>query len=356
MASNMLEIYAGETALKTIQDNGFSPDLFTSFLGASGGPKWFTLFGLDKYIFGEFFKERTQALNLIGSSAGAFRAACFAQNDPVAAITRLAKHYSETVYLKKPTPEQVTLSVIELLDKMFGEDGAAEIIDNDVMKAHFLVAKCNGFVASENKVLQGLGLLKSLAGNRIGRPLLAKQYERFIFQNNDSDLEIYDPDNISTTTMAFSTNNIKQALIASGAIPLVMQGIKDIDDCPQGMYRDGGIVDYHFDFEIKNKGLTLYPHFSSQLKAGWFDKNLARKVRAKHYDKTVLICPSDEFIASLPYNKIPDRTDFTEMEPEQRLKYWQQVFVDSEQLAQQFKDFYQTQDLSRVKNISQLLG
>ena len=48
----MLEIYAGESALKTIKEKGFSPDLFTSFLGASGGPKWFALFGLDKYIFG----------------------------------------------------------------------------------------------------------------------------------------------------------------------------------------------------------------------------------------------------------------------------------------------------------------
>ena len=87
----MLEIYAGETALKSIQQQGFSPDLFSSFLGASGGPKWFTLLGLDKYLFGEFFKGRQQPLNLIGSSAGAFRAACFAQNNPVAAIERLAK-------------------------------------------------------------------------------------------------------------------------------------------------------------------------------------------------------------------------------------------------------------------------
>ena len=39
----MLEIYAGDTALKTIKEKGFSPELFTSFLGASGGPKWFTL-------------------------------------------------------------------------------------------------------------------------------------------------------------------------------------------------------------------------------------------------------------------------------------------------------------------------
>ena len=70
----MIDIYAGKTALKTLQAEGFKPDLFTSFLGASGGPKWFSLFGLDKYIFGEFFKNRNAPLNIIGSSAGSFRA------------------------------------------------------------------------------------------------------------------------------------------------------------------------------------------------------------------------------------------------------------------------------------------
>ena len=87
----MLEIYAGKQAQEAIADNGFEASLFTSLLGASGGPKWFCLYGLDKYLFGEFFKGRSTELNLIGSSAGAFRAACFAQNNPLAAIERFAK-------------------------------------------------------------------------------------------------------------------------------------------------------------------------------------------------------------------------------------------------------------------------
>ena len=36
----MLDIYAGENALKTIQQHGFKQELFTNFLGASGRPKW----------------------------------------------------------------------------------------------------------------------------------------------------------------------------------------------------------------------------------------------------------------------------------------------------------------------------
>jgi len=40
----MLDIYAGENALKTIQQHGLKQELFTNFLGASGGPKWFPLY------------------------------------------------------------------------------------------------------------------------------------------------------------------------------------------------------------------------------------------------------------------------------------------------------------------------
>lgn len=350
----MLDIYAGDSALKTIKAQGFSADLFSNFLGASGGPKWFVLFGLDKYFFGEFFKDRQQPLNLVGSSAGAFRMACFAQQDPVAAIERLAKNYSETVYSNKARPEEITRKARELLDTMFGESGASEIINNPTFKAHFLVAKCRGLVASENKLLLGVGLLISLLRNGAKRSLIKSQYQRVVFQHQASQLQLHDPDNISTTRLAFTEGNIKDALLASGAIPMVMQGIKDIGDCEVGMYRDGGIIDYHFDIALE--GLTLYPHFSSTLKAGWFDKNLSRKVRAAHYDKTVLVCPSQAFIDALPFGKIPDRNDFVKLAPAERLQYWQQVFLASEQLATSFKSFYQTQNISQIKSISELVA
>ena len=136
-------------------------------------------------------------------------------------------------------------------DENFVQAHKEEIINNDVFIAHFIVAKCDGFVASENKLKQGIGLVKSMLSNRIGRSLLTSQYERYIFQHKHSDLVIHDPYNFSTTKLNLSQNNIKGALLASGAIPMVMQGIRDIAECPQGMYRDGGIVDYHFDFEIK---------------------------------------------------------------------------------------------------------
>ena len=333
----MIDIVAGKNAAKIINEQGFRPELFTSFLGASGGPKWFTLFGLDKYIFGEFFKNRTQPLNLIGSSAGAFRSACFAQNDPVAAIERLAKSYSQTRYSSnKPTPAEITIKARALLEDVFGDNGVTEIINNPVFKAHFIVAKSNGFIASENKLIQLLGLSKSYMLNRVNRKLLGSQYERFIFGAPNSNLSITDSYNFKTQNIALNQTNLKDALLASGSIPLVMQGIKNIAGSPQGMYRDGGIIDYHFDVKINNPGLILYPHFNSDPKAGWFDKNLKRKVAPQNYDNVVMITPSKEFVAGLPYGKIPDRNDFTDLDADTRIKYWNIVFSETERLAEAF--------------------
>ena len=333
----MIDIVAGKNAAKIINEQGFKPELFTSFLGASGGPKWFTLFGLDKYIFGEFFKNRTQPLNLIGSSAGAFRSACFAQNDPVAAIERLATSYSQTRYSSnKPTPAEITIKARALLEDVFGDNGVTEIINNPVFKAHFIVAKSNGFIASENKLIQLLGLSKSYMLNRVNRKLLGSQYERFIFGAPNSNLSITDSYNFKTQNIALNQTNLKDALLASGSIPLVMQGIKNIAGSPQGMYRDGGIIDYHFDVKINNSGLILYPHFNSDPKAGWFDKNLKRKVAPQNYDNVVMITPSKEFVAGLPYGKIPDRNDFTDLDADTRIKYWNTVFSETEKLAEAF--------------------
>ena len=339
----MIDIVAGKNAAKIINEQGFKPELFTSFLGASGGPKWFTLFGLDKYIFGEFFKNRTQPLNLIGSSAGAFRSACFAQNDPVAAIERLATSYSQTRYSSnKPTPAEITIKARALLEDVFGDNGVTEIINNPVFKAHFIVAKSNGFIASENKLIQLLGLSISYMLNRVNRKLLGSQYERFIFGAPSSNLSITDSYNFKTQNIALNQTNLKDALLASGSIPLVMQGIKNIAGSPQGMYRDGGIIDYHFDVKINNPGLILYPHFNSDPKAGWFDKNLKRKVAPQNYDNVVMITPSKEFVAGLPYGKIPDRNDFTDLDADTRIKYWNTVFSETEKLAEAFDKYLDT--------------
>jgi len=357
----MLEIYAGKNALKIIQEEGFKQELFTNFLGASGGPKWFILFGLDKYLFGDFFKDRKTELNLIGSSAGAFRAAALTQSNPIQAIERLAYTYANTVYSAKPTPQEISDQAVNIVEQLFSENGADEVISNKIFKAHFLVAKCNGLTASDNKIMQGAGLINSIILNKFSRKLLSKQYQRYIYTSPTSCLTINDPYGFDNTYQDLTSDNIKSALLASGSIPMVMSRIKDIEGSPKGTYRDGGIIDYHFDFSLSQgkkesvshpsnkQGLTLYPHFSSKPKAGWFDKNSKRKVLATSYEDTVLLAPSEKFIQSLPFGKIPDRTDFTKMDATTRTKYWLKVLEETDKLAECFNDFVVKQDIGKVR-------
>ncbi|WJG07979.1 patatin-like phospholipase family protein [Aliiglaciecola sp. LCG003] len=334
----LLDIYAGPTALKEIKEHGLKQELFDYMLGASGGPKWFSLAGLDRVVFSQFFAERKTPLHIVGSSAGAFRFACFAQNDPVAAINRLADKYSHTTYADKPTAKEITLSAIELLDYVLGENGMDEIIHNPIIKAHFVVARCKGLTKFENRPVQMAGLIASAGANFVSRRHLKQFYQRYVFASPSSELVIHDPNNMPTYSVELSKANLTQALMASGSIPIVIEGVRNINGAPAGMYRDGGIIDYHFDLTFgPSNGLVFYPHFYPKPIPGWFDKSLRNRLPHKSsYDKVVMAVPSAEFVTSLPYQKIPDRTDFETMPAQQRIDYWQKVIKQSDQLGEAF--------------------
>lgn len=365
--NRVLDIYAGPEAIEVIRNEGLRQARFSTLLGASGGPKWFVLYGLDKFLLGHFFSERKDALDILGSSVGSFRAACYAQHKPVAAIERLAQRYIETTYGSKyVSPATVTHSVREITDAILEDDGISAILNNPVYRSHFIVTRTKGLAASENRLLQGLGLLKSARINKRNRSNLASQYQRVVFQRKDSNLVIDDPHGIETQYITLTPDNTSDALLASGSLPIIMQGIKDIAGAPAGIYRDGGIVDYHFDIDVKtaektaasstnsagSSDLILYPHFSAKLCAGWFDKKLHRRVAPEHYNRVVLLCPSEQFISTLPYGKIPDRSDFSNLQADERMKYWRQTIAASERLADELLRFQQEPDWKRVLPIS----
>ena len=52
----------------------------------------------------------------------------------------------------------------------------------------------------------------------------------------------------------------------------------------------------------------------------------------------MLLYPSKGFVASLPQGKIPDRSDFTRMDHEQRVKYWGECVERSKAMAEEFAE------------------
>lgn len=356
-----IAIYAGTSALRQIKEHGINAEQINMMAGASGGPKWFTLFGLDKYLFGEFFKDRQQPLYTIGSSAGAWRMACLAQKDPVAAISRLAKYYSEETYSEDPSTEEISDKAIKLVDKLLGESGAKEIVENSMIQTHLIVARAKGLASSEVRIGQMMGLILAAGLNAINDKTLPWFFERYNFHNQNPEVgfhkSFFDYDQSGTQYHKLTENNVKQVLLASGAIPMVLRGIKKIEGAPFGVYRDGGIIDYHFDVQFPKDGLILYPHFHPLIKKGWFDKGLKyRRANVHNFDNVILITPSSSHIEKLPFGKISDRTDFADLDTKTRIDYWQTVLFESEHLAEDFSNLVEFgKGLEKIQSIETIL-
>ena len=109
----------------------------------------------------------------------------------------------------------------------------------------------------------------------------------------------------------------------------------------------GGVIDYHLDLPQSDANrLTLYPHFIDRIVPGWFDKRLGwRRPRATHVDRTILISPSREFVDRLPHRKIPDRHDFVNFEPAERVRAWRKVVDMCDELADEFHDVIDKEQL-----------
>lgn len=333
-----LRIFAGQRALRQIRERGIRADEFQWMAGASGGPKWFVLYGLDRYLAGRFFAGRTQPLRLIGSSAGAWRMACHAHHEPVAALERLAALYSTQVYSTRPDRAEISAEARHMLDGMLGPQGAQSIANNPVFRVYLLANRMRGLLRSEHRVPLQCGLLAAALLNVAGRRHLRSVFERWIFINACETESAMAFDDLVATFVSLTESNVRQALMASGSIPLVMEAVKNVEGATEQVFRDGGMLDYHLHLPFHgNEGLVLYPHFYSGIVPGWFDRFTPwRKTRPDWFDNVVVVAPSREFVAQLPYGKIPDRHDFVRLDAKARIQYWQQVLAASERLADAF--------------------
>ena len=150
-----------------------------------------------------------------------------------------------------------------------------------------------------------------------------------------------------TWFVPLDAHNFQPALTASGAIPYVMEGVTNISGAPEGMYRDGGILDYHpaADLSSTHNGYILYPHFYPWIIPGWFDKtNPARRVTAPVTDRMILVAPSEKFVSRLPFGRIPDRKDFIRFKGNDavRVGAWEKAADMSRGLGDLFLEAAQT--------------
>ena len=350
MAARALSVHLGSKAAALIRDQGWRPELFSLLLGASGGPKWFVLGQLDRFLFGEFLQRCDQPLATLGSSIGSWRHACLAQPDPAAAVARLEQGYlNQTYESARPTPDEISEVSIGILDGMLGEGGAAAIVDHPRITSHFVTARGRGPAGSRSSALLATGMGVAALGNTLSRGLLKYHFQRVVFHSGVVPRPGLNLDDFDTAFAPLHSDNVRQALHASGAIPFVLTGERDIPGAPRGQYWDGGIIDYHFDLDqYRGDGLLLYPHFRSGIIPGWFDKFLPwRQGAVSEARSLALLCPSDGFVSSLPQGKIPDRNDFARMGGEERVRYWEHCISASSALAEEFAELVDGPDPMR---------
>ncbi len=345
-----LVVRAGPAALAVLRTRGLSLDDIEIVAGASGGAKWLVLGGIDRWLFGEFLQQpRNRPLHLIGSSIGSWRMACLAQRDPVAALARGHDGYIEGQgYSPRPSPGEVSAILSRILDDLLGPTGVEEILAHPTFRVHVLTAEGRGLAASDRRLALATSLGFSAAANLVARKTLALHFRRCVFHSSGDVTPFAHLDDLPTRHESLTRANLRNALLASGSIPLLMDGVR-IPGIP-GVYWDGGVLDYHLDMDLSDgPGLVLYPHFYDHIVPGWFDKSLPwRRAGATNFTHTVLIAPSPSWVRSLPGGKIPDRRDFYDLSHAQRITRWRAVLDASAQLGEELRSLVVRGELASV--------
>lgn len=347
-----LHIAAGPRARQHLNHHGLQLADIRAMLGASGGPKWLVLNQLDRFLAPRLATDPRVDLDLLGTSIGSWRFACYAQPDPVAAFDRFESAYFDQSYRARPSSADISKECEKILDAILGNQHDA-IVSSNRRRLHTIANRCRPAMLDRHGEPGKWPLGASALMNILGRPHLRHFFERILFAPTDSQLPFQETLFVQENVL-LDRFNLRAALMATASIPLLMQAVHDIPGTTGGTCVDGGIIDYHFDTPLPyDKGVVLYLHFSPRLIPGWFDKLLPwRRPRSASLDNVLLITPSPEFIASLPNGKIPDRHDFVRMDDRQRKAAWRRVLGESERLASTLAELLERQQWQDVNPLT----
>jgi len=341
-----LQIFAGPRALARVRERGLAPADIRVIPAAAGGPKGLVLLPLDRYLFGDWLLRSAQPVDLIGASIGAWRMAAAMLQQPVAAIQSLETAYIHQDYdvppgRKTPTREHISERFAEGIHAMFGQR-VREVLDHDRFRLHIVTSRGRHLLHRDNRLRSPLGYAGAFFTNVASRKAMGAWLERAVFSSHVNALPFAASD-YRTRRYAMSEANFAAVVQASCSIPFVLNAVHDIPGAPPGAYWDGGITDYHLHLDYRidggDAGVVLYPHFQRAVVPGWLDKSLKWRHRATHFlDDVIVLAPSPEWIATLPNQKLPDRSDFARFgrDLKSRVAAWQAAVDESARLRDEF--------------------
>ena len=331
-----IRVKAGKKAYALIKEGGFHFDLVTNYYGPAAGPRWLVASGFDLALLRNSVLGQVQPVCLIGASAGAWRFAAWVQPEPEKSYRTLMEKYITTTYTRHDTSETVLKSLSAIINAYIEDDALPFAMSNKNYRLAVLTVRSKHLIASEWRSLQALGLGLAFLFNAIHR-----FFERVVFYQGAKPPHFCLVNGFRGQFIPLREVNFKYAVLASGAIPLVVGGVRDIYGAPKGVYRDGGMIDYHLNqnYAARDEDVTLLFLHQERVVPGWMDKRLKhRQLPPDVLDNVLMVHLSDQFIQQLPGGKVPDRGDFKTFidDPGTRIRNWQQAVAQSAPLGEQF--------------------
>jgi hypothetical protein len=233
-----LTLKAGPRAFKRIREAGLNAADVGILPGAAGGPKALGIQGLDLALFGEWLPAAPRERSLIGASVGSWRFASACLPNAAEGIRRLGTLYNEQSFAKGVTMAGVSQSSQRMLDDLL-EGRDLTILDNPHYRLNIMVVKSHGLLSQDHRGRLGLGLSSVIADNLRGRARLSRHFERLIVHDPRLAPPLHPLTDFPSRFVPLVADNLRQALLASGSIPMVMEGVRDLPGAGAGTYRDG---------------------------------------------------------------------------------------------------------------------
>jgi len=358
-----LRILAGPRARARIEREGLAAADVAALAGAAGGPKGLVFLPLDEHLFGAWLPRAPRPRLLAGASIGAWRMAAAVHPERIAAIRRLGEAYLEFQrYPLRPGPAHVAQVCARIVEHVLGDAHRFVAAADPAHSLAVITARARGPIAARTG---RLAFARTAAANLVSRRRLGAHLQRTVFELGPrdpapaavGDLPAAQPlaaprapwpaDGFDTQHVRIDAGNARDALLASGTIPLLADPVRNPAGAPPGTYWDGGLIDYHLFLDWRGlDGLVLYPHFTPHLTPGWLDKGLPWRRRglrgaAAWLDNLVLLVPSDALLARLPNRKLPDRGDFAHygLDHDRRLRDWRRAIDECRRMVDEFEAF-----------------
>jgi hypothetical protein len=341
MSRENIRVRAGKRAYDLIRAGGFSLDRIATYFGPAGGPRWLVASGFDLTLIREGALGKRQPVWLVGASAGAWRFAAWLQPEAEKSYRALMEAYISATYGRKDTPATILQSLTAIVNRYIDDDALSFVLTCKPYRLAILTCRAKHLTAFERSWVQKTGFLLGLLANLLHPALVHHFAERIVFYYGAQPPDFCLRKGFRGRFFPLSEVNFKAAVVASGAIPLAVAGVRDIFAAPDGVYRDGGLIDYNInqDYRTRSGGLTLFFHHQDRIIPGWMDKGIKKRRPPDEFlESVVMVYPSEGFVEGLPDGRIPDRGDFETFidDPATRIANWRRTVELAAPLGEDF--------------------